>query len=336
MKIKTIGIALVLIVAAILSYPVIAQNDASQNANAQPAADPAVDQDQTANIANGAGIVAPSAIPKGVQSIKLPTPSSALTYSNANYVTAGIGARNNDRGTVELRVPSGTSLVDAWVYWQILDVATPNAQDYYATINGVRVKGALIGSGPSPCWSGSGYAFRANIKSILSATYVSGGANGITVGGLNGAIYTGPSPWTSFSLPAAENANVVIIYSNAGSTVSIADGYVEISGGSASFSVPAGTTLFSSLISDGQVFGVSPYPKSLSYFDGSGTTLLQQTTVFGKDASLTSKATYQGSLSDTDTYILPSVAGSGAALTWALSSDCVVYQTLIFSNAAVP
>lgn len=338
MKKKNIGLIIVLIAAAmILSYPVIALNDASQNANAQPAidqADPA-QADQTTNTPNGGGVVSQAAIPKTLQKLTL-SPSSALTYSNANYVTAGIGTRNNDRGTVSLRVPAGAPFVDAWVYWQILDSATPNAQDAYVTVNGVRVKGSLIGSGPSPCWSGTGFAYRANIKTILANTYISGGAYGITVSGLNGGTYGGASPWTIFSLPSAENANVVIIYGNTGSTVSILDGYAEVSGGSIATSVPAGTTMFSSLISDGQVFGVPPYSKSVTYFDGSATTLLQQTTVFGKDPSITSRATYQGSLSDTDTYVLPSVAGAGASLTWALSSDCVVYQTLIYTNAAVP
>ncbi len=149
-------------------------------------------------------------------------------------------------------------------------------------------------------------------------------------------ITDGKSPWDAFSLPAAEDAAIVIVFKdprNPGSTVTIFDGYSEQSGGMNTFPVPAGTRMFSSIIGDGQVMGIIPFTKSVSFTNPTtAPTILQKVTLNGIDPSITSRATYQGSLSDTDTFILPSTAASGATLTWDLANDCVSYNALVFSS----
>jgi hypothetical protein len=327
---------LLLAIAAIIAYPVIAQNTQGVQTN-NPSADvSAADTVQTTSMPNGGVISGPAPSAGVAASLAL-----SRTYLNANYVAAGIGVRNTGRGTISLRVPRGASLTDAWIYWKILNT-TAGPHDNEITVNGIRTKGTLIGSGVSPCWSGNGFTYKANIASILSSTSITGGEYGIVIGGINSAITDGSGAWQAFALPSAEDAQAVIIFkdpANPTSAVTILDGYNEVPGGSFTASVPVGARMFSSLIGDGQVVGITPFSKAVSYKAGSNSAVvtLQKVTLNGKDPSITSRATYQGSLSDTDTYILPSVATSGATLTWSLATDCVAYDGLIFSNAtAVP
>ncbi len=263
------------------------------------------------------------------------------TYQNASYVTAGIGVRNTGRGIINLRVPDGTTLIDAWLYWKILN-STAGTHDNEITVNGIRVIGKQIGSGPSPCWAGNGFAYRANINSVIQSTD-DGRALGFNIGGMNTLITDGRSPWDAFSLPAAEDVGLVIIFKdpqNPTSTVTIFDGYSEHSGGITIFNqVPVGTSMFSSIIGDGQVIGVQPYIKSVSFTRPVGPTevsvTLQNVTLNGVAPSIISKATYQGSLSDIDTFILPSTALPGATLKWNLANDCVAYDALVFQGSAL-
>ncbi len=254
-------------------------------------------------------------------------------YLNASYVADGIGVRNTGRGTISLRLPEKATLKDAWLYWMILNT-TAGIHDNEISVNGIKVKGTLIGNGTSPCWSGSGFSYRANINAVLTTTgALGGGAFGITIGDMNTAITSGPGQFEGFSLPAAEYAGLVIVYfdpSNPASNVTIYNGYYEQSGGMAMFSVPVGTRIYSSLIGDGQVsFGQN----SVNYTNAAVTTTLQKNTLAGADPSIMSRATIQGSLADTDTFVPPSPAGTGATLTWNQASDCLSYEALVFTSA---
>jgi hypothetical protein len=323
---KKIGVILAIAITAalILSYPVIAKDKPEDIEEGT-----AVQEQAVTSVANGGMISEDKVASIPTSAVSLPFFKS---YFSANYVADGVGLRNTGRGTISLRVPSGSSIIDAWIYWKILNSASAvGPYDKRITVNGVATTGSLIGSGISPCWSGNGYTYRANIKSILQQTFLTGGDYGITVGGVYTGIYDGRSPWDAFSLPAAEDAEIVIVYSGTG-TVSIYNGYYEQSGGIATFGIPAGTAKFSSSIGDGQIFGITPYAKSVTY--SVGPTILQKVTLNGVDPSITSKATHRGSLSDTDTFILPGGSSpAGAFLTWNLANDCVAYDALIFSSA---
>ncbi len=260
-------------------------------------------------------------------------------YTNASYVADGIGVRNTGRGTISLRMPRRVSLRDAWLYWMILN-STAGPHDNEITVNGERVVGSLIGTGLSPCWPSAisqtnARSYRANINSVLSDTGASGGDFGITIGGMSTVIKDGRSEFEvgGFSTPAAEYVGAIIVYSNPGTFVQIFNGYSVQEGGTATFTVPAGTNRFSSLIGDGQILGVTAFTKSVAYNAGVPT-VLQQVTLNGVDPSITSKATNQGTLADTDTFSI-STAGIGATLTWNLAGDCVSYEALVFSNAGL-
>jgi hypothetical protein len=328
---KIYAILLIAIMALTLSYPVIAKDKSDgsieEEATDQEQAVATVVDSEQGKIAENKVAAVPAA------TVNLPF---FKTYTSANYVIEGIGARNTGRGTVNLRVPYGSSLIDAWVYWKVLN--SPSAVGPYdkrITVNGISKTGSLIGSGISPCWGPAGttgYTYRANIKQLLLDTYTTGGDYGITVGDVYTGITNGRSPFESFSLPAAEDVEIVIVYSGTG-TVTIYNGYYEQSGGIATFSVPTGSSKFSDSVGDGQILGITPYTKSLTYSLGIVPTVLQKVALNGIDSSITSKATHQGSLADTDTFILPGgPAPAGQTLTWNLANDCVSYDVLIFSS----
>ncbi len=296
--------------------------------------DAALIEESIANVDanNNAGGTAP---PAAIEQVPSPVSLRLFrSYTNSSYVADGTGVRNTGRGTISLRVPKNTVLRDAWLYWIILNT-TAGPHDNEITVNGERVTGQLIGSGPSPCWDGTGFAYRANINSVLGDTELKGGDFGMTIGGMSTLFKDGRSPWEiTAGLPKAEYVGAVIVYFNPGTFVRIYDGYSEKSGGLANFVVPVGTNRYSSLIGDGQTFfGITPFTKLVNY--SVGPTVLQKVTLNGVDPSITSKATNQGSLADTDTFGPLPAAVTGTTLTWNLANDCVSFEALVFTNAGL-
>jgi len=266
------------------------------------------------------------------------------------YVTAGVGVRNTGRGTISLTVPKGTSLAAAYLYWVILANTTAGSNDNKLVLNGIITTGSLIGTGPTPCWLPPiGRTYRADVAGLLGKTEGRYGISyGLEVGGMASYYTDGSDPWTTGLIayvPAAESAHLVLIYSDStmttNSVITIYNGYYEQSGGVATFAYawPARTTgaaMFSHLTSDGQVLTPSVFTKSLNLTVGATNRILDQGTFLnGKDPSITSKATYKGSLSDTNTYVVTSqipIGGSASTLTYNIASDCIVWSALIFAT----
>jgi hypothetical protein len=288
--------------------------------------------------------------------ITQPTAVSGLTLrytftgDKYNYVVAGMGVRNTGRGTISVMRPSGTSLVAAYLYWTILDGTTPSSDNTKITINGVKVTGTMIGSGPSPAWTPPmGYTYRASVSSLLYPTEGSGGVSyGLEIGGINTITYTGASPWKPVSTATrmAESVHLIIVFKDPGlagpTTVRIYDGYYEQSGGVATFVYnwpvrAAGTfARFSHLLADGQEMNVPAFSKRVDLTVAATTTTIDGAGALnGNDPSLTSRATYEGSLSDTDTYNVGSlvpVAGGASTITWQLSNDCISWAGMVFAT----
>ena len=271
------------------------------------------------------------------------------TYTgHYGYVTAGIGVRNTGRGTISLVLPRGTSLTAAYLYWIILDNTTPNSNNNKIVINGILVTGTLIGSGPSPCWTPpKGYTYRAWVYDQLSqAEGRYGTSYGLEVGGMRSNMTDGQSPWkTAGGAPMAESVHLVLVYSDSAipsSVIKIYNGYFESSGGTATFAYawPArasGTALFSHLTADGQATSVTPFAKSIDFTGPTAitTTIDKANTLNGRDPSITSKATYEGSLADTNTYNVGSLvplAGGASAITYNLDGDCISWAAMIFAT----
>lgn len=268
------------------------------------------------------------------------------TYEGVGYVASGIGVRNTGRGTINIMVPKGASLRDAWLYWMVLDnKPNPKPDSDKIDICGVRVVGNMIGSGPDPCWPpNSGFTYRANVKYVLKKTGVfKGGAFGVPIGGMNSYRWDGRSPFDQpdpgTRVPLAEYVGLVLIFGHktvpGGAIVQIFDGYWEGSGAQTFvYNWPpraAGGARFSHLTADGQRVGITqPSTKSV---DIGGTFIDKHNTLPGDDPSIMTKSTYQGSLADTDTYsvgrLAPAVGGP-TTITWQCKSDCISWAALVF------
>jgi hypothetical protein len=264
------------------------------------------------------------------------------TYTGQyGYVAAGIGVRNVARGTINVRVPFGVTLVDAWLYWTILDNSSNlNPLNNKIDVNGIRVHGDLIGSGISPCWlPDRGYTYRGRINEVLWGTGgAAGGAFGLTVGGVSTSMAHGESPWREVQkAPEAEYVGVVIVYQDTtlpSGRIQIYNGYWE-GAGICTFSYvwPArtvGSTRFSSLSADGQM-SANPFDK---YLDFNGT-VIDKPVLNGYDPSIASRSAYEGSLADTDTYNLGTkvpMAGGATTITWNTQSDCICWAALVFHS----
>lgn len=273
------------------------------------------------------------------------------TYTGKfNYETVGLGVRNSGRGAMCFLVPKGCTLGAAYLYWTIFDLATPNSNDGRIDLNGLLVTGTLVATGPATNWAPAttGYTYRAGVTDILWSTEGAGGTSyGLYVGGMSGKVINGTSPWVTGgtgTLPMAESVHLVIIYTDpslTSSTVQLYEGYSAIAGGSASFSYawPArstGNARFSHLIADCQEQGIAPFSKSVTFtFGATTTTIDDKGALNGDDPSITAKATYQGSLSDTQTYnvgTLVTTAGGASTITWNLSSDYDAFVALVFAT----
>jgi len=286
-----------------------------------------------------ASFSAQAAVPVGLTLYK--------TYTGKyNYVATGMGVRNTGRGTISLVLPKGTTLTNAFLYWTIFDNTTPNANDNKIVVNGILVTGTLIGTGPSTNWAPPrGYAYRAYVTDALSQTEGRYGISyGLEIGGMSSKVVNGTSPWVNDAAPEAESVHLIMVYSDpslSSSTVQIYNGYSAIAGGSGAFNYawPArtgGTTRFTHLMIDNQIKGITPYSKSVAFtFGPTTTTIDDKDALNGKDPSITSKATYQGSLSDTNTYDVGSLvanAGGASTITWNLSNDYIAVVGLAFAS----
>jgi len=273
------------------------------------------------------------------------------TYTGKyNYATAGIGVRNCGRGTILLNVPKGCILVAGYLYWTVFDLATPNANDGKLTMNGFLVTGTLVATGPATNWAPAttGYTYRAGVTSVLwdaeGAGYLS---YGLTIGGMSSKVTNGTSPWVTTgagTLPMTESVHLVLIYTDpsiTSSTVQIYEGYQAVSTGVATFNYawPArstGNARFSHLVADCQQVGMTPFTKSITFtFGGTTTTIDDKTALRGDDPTETARATYQGSLSDTQTYNVGSLvttAGGASTITWNISGDYDAWVGLVFAT----
>ncbi len=334
-KLLLLLVGLVLIGVAVQTFGAKPDNGPVESGNS------AIVEDSTVAADAGPAVTDPS---KGGGVDKIPDANAAATfslpllatYTSANYVADGIGLRNTGRGTINLRVPEGSTPMAAWLYWTILR-PTAGAHDNEITVNGIKVFGSLIGSGPDPCWGQTtGRTYRASVLSALQQTdaNIRGGAYGITIGGVSSGLTNGQDPFVSSVSPLAENAAIVLVYNtgNPANWVKIYNGYYEQSGGLATTAIPAGALKYTSITADGQanLGSTTTYGKYVNF----NVFQLQKGTLNGVDPSLTSRGTIKGALADTDTFVLPSAALTGAALNYNLVGDCIAWNALVYSNTA--
>ncbi|HEU5314686.1 MAG TPA: hypothetical protein VFX49_01145 [Chloroflexota bacterium] len=259
---------------------------------------------------------------------------------NGGYVAKGVAMRNRGFGQIGLSgIPSGASIVAAYLYWTILSpTPPPNIGTIYNGISTTNVFGALIGSGVDPCWNaGTGWAFRADVTNIVAAkkngTYK---LSNFPSGNVNGQ-----DPFVSGSTPPMmEGASLVVVFSKAGyplTRVQIYNGYEMTSGANLSLvanwgfpaSSPVGEVRTTWIGADGQK---PTNNEPGSRFNG---VLMTKADWDGTDPQPPFANYSSGNLWDTDTISVGKYVAPGAfaaTITTQGGPDCLVWVAQVLSH----
>jgi len=142
----------------------------------------------------------------GALGTQVPLTTQYSTTLHGNYVAAGVGLRDEDSGIITVTVPSGATIVKAFLIWGTMDYdGTPTQNG--ATLNGVAVTGTDEGDSGDLCWETNHYTvFLADV----TGTAVSG-ANTITVPNPNeNLLEDGASLVLIYSLTGAPSTQVIL------------------------------------------------------------------------------------------------------------------------------
>ncbi len=262
-----------------------------------------------------------------------PGPGGALRlrYSkvlHGGYVSAGVGLRDLGHGRIVIsQIPSGSTVVAAFLLWDVLD-NSDRAADARGQLNGTPFVGTMIGTGSAPCWSASyNYAFYADVTKLVAK-----GNGGYTLTGMPSSLTNGDDPWNlNGTVPFAEGASLVVVYANASRPLT----YVGLSVGGAETPNDASTLTASFagftaasptagdkttfIVADGQSAADGP-----ATFNGTGL-------VPGDFQGLDPQAVppySNGDLWDTSTYNVGSLIAPGsstASATITGTADCLVW-----------
>mgnify|MGYP001569246052 CR=1 FL=1 len=90
-----------------------------------------------------------------IQSLIVPTVPLSEVYRESivgDYVAAGVGLRSSASGNINISIPAGVTILNAFLYWSIMeDSETPSAVLADVTFNGNAVTGIKIGTAGDPC-----------------------------------------------------------------------------------------------------------------------------------------------------------------------------------------
>jgi hypothetical protein len=121
-----------------------------------------------------------------------------------DYVAAGVGMRNIGSGTINLTIPAGATVRNAFLFWSVIWDDTPPSNT--GMFNGNAINGTLVGTSGSPCWGGDGINFYyANVYS-----YVNNGAN--TLANFPSGLTNNAPPIGNAVFPLMEGATLVVAF----------------------------------------------------------------------------------------------------------------------------
>lgn len=241
-----------------------------------------------------------------------------------DYAAAGVGMRDVAEATITLNsLPTDSKVTSAFLYWATLAVAPAPNEFARGRLNGHRIQGELIGTGPDTCWDASAdttFVYRADVTGLVA----------------------GNGNYTLSRFPASqalmEGASLVVIYLDAGATekrdVVIYDGADVIEHGNFSVgtemairSSEGGTAKTTYIVADGQdAFS------DTTWFNGE--LLATDPTGTGDSTGLEGS---DGGLWDTDTYDVSDLVAAGdqsIAVELRRGSDCIAHVAQVFSNSA--
>jgi hypothetical protein len=137
-------------------------------------------------------------------------------FNGCKHVANGIALRNEARGTISLRgIPLGSSVVKAYLYWNLSNgVATGSSSDV-AWLNGNRLVGTKRSDTLDACWGMAGnHTYRAIATSFLPKTRPNCDYEVL----VDSAVSTsGQNPWNpqESQTTRLEGATLIVIYSSA-------------------------------------------------------------------------------------------------------------------------
>jgi hypothetical protein len=130
----------------------------------------------------------------------------AAAFTNAGYVAAGVGLRDQGSGTINIAgIPAGSYIARAYLYWAIVNNGDPGGA---MKINGNTTTSSLDGSDVSPCWPPPTiFSYSANVTPFVT------GNGSYTLSGYPTGLTGGQDPWANMdAAPEMEGASLVIFY----------------------------------------------------------------------------------------------------------------------------
>jgi hypothetical protein len=145
---------------------------------------------------------------------RLPFCTTSGCPGGIDHLAAGTGLRNTGFGTIRLRgVPPGAVATAAFLYYSYIQ-GGPIALVQNVVFNGTTVTAFFVNNQLQPCWNGAGTlrTYRAavlpNLLPPINGDY--------SVSGIPSNLTNGQDPWnpTSTTLPLAEGASLVVLYTH--------------------------------------------------------------------------------------------------------------------------
>jgi hypothetical protein len=143
-----------------------------------------------------------------------------MTFTNSTYATGGAALRNRATAAIEISgLPGGSAASAAFLYWAVItEGSAPLAvsslklsRAYPLPAASATITGVVIGTGPSPCWSGNTISvFRAGVPTSL---VTGNGSYRVSIPSTPGSTGTtdGSDPWVEQELPLWEGASLAVV-----------------------------------------------------------------------------------------------------------------------------
>lgn len=293
------------------------------------------------------------AVALGALSVVHPGEAAALTGTPGNmlhaavgipsvtlegdYAAAGTGMIGTGGGEIVIDLdppPVGATVYKAYLYWAITDDAPEDRFKEGMFQRGISppvpITGTLVGQDDDPCWDSAGatttFAYRSDVTGLILPTVagaytLSGFATGIAVG-------------TNVTLPIAEGASLVILYTVPGDpehTITIYEGAATID-----------AVVFKS-VTEMTVPTLGPLPSRTTYIVADGQFNFADDQTLFNDAIIADgefDSAPEGAFWDTETHLVsvpsgttkvyPGIQRGGAG------GDCLVHVAQVFSAPAEP
>ena len=154
--------------------------------------------------------------------------SPFIQFTNASLATAGVGLRNRLVASINAPGNLTSGLKKAYLYWAVItNGAVPAAarspkiaRRSAPTVGPTALTATQVGSGPSPCWGGTGITvFRATVPLSVAK---GGGVYEVSFPAGASGTPNNQNPWSGSNFPMLEGASLVMIY-NGANTVALYD-----------------------------------------------------------------------------------------------------------------